>query len=188
MKSQVRMFSIVSLFAVILFGSVFSLPVMSADQDKKEEEAPAVKERPKVDKTHISQYRSSKDRERHEIVSLHDEIQGYMNEASTLKGVEDEKEKRKAERKLKGLESKISRQQKALEKAVEAHLKDYRKVYEDNKKKYDLNEEKAKELEADGKTEKATKYHQESAKLSGAMESAKREIDVTEWFLFFDEK
>jgi hypothetical protein len=159
------------------------LAAYGGDKEEKADEKEELT-RPKVDKRHIEQARKSKGLR--EIVSMHDEIAEYYRELATLKAIEDPREARRAERKIDRLESKIDRGKRKLEREVERERKPIEKDYEENKEKYESLKAKAEELEAADKADKATRYHQEAAKYSGPMQSAKRRIDILNWFLFFD--
>ena len=170
----------------LLAAALLTGPHSCFGADKEDKDAgEAELKRPKVHERHLESAR--KNRGLHEIVSLHDEIQGYYHEMANLKAIGDPREKRKAERKIERLESKIKRQKRKLEREAERKLKPYEKTYEKNKAKFDALKDQAKELEEAGKADKATKYHQEAAKYSGPMQGAKRQIDIIRWFLFFDE-
>jgi hypothetical protein len=144
------------------------------------------RKRPKVNKVYIEQARKSKSMR--EIVALHDGIREAYAELTNLKALEEPREARKAKRKIARLEARIQRDRKKLEKLVAQKAKPLKKIYRKNKAKLDDYTARAKKHEAQGKTDKALQLHQQAAKFSGPAESAKRKIDILEWFLFFDDE
>ena len=161
------------------------LPVLGKEGGKKDEDK-EIRKRPKVNKVYIERARESKSFK--PIVELYDGIQLAKNEIATLKAIEDPKEARKAERRIRRLEGQSTRDYRKLEKLIEKKLKPYDKKYREAKRKYDTNKAKAAKMEDSGQADKATRYHQEAAKYSGPMEGAKRQIDILTWFMFFDEE
>ena len=151
----------------------------------KEAEAEAV--RPKVNKQYLDRYQARKDPAVQAIVKLHGEIQANYDELAKLKAkLGDPKEGSNAAREVRAIEPRIERDRRKIEKLVADYLKPFQKAYDENKGKYDMNKSRAAKLEEQGLDKRAVSFHQDAGKFTGAMESAKREIDLTRWHLFFE--
>ncbi|MCK5802920.1 MAG: hypothetical protein KAI66_08815 [Lentisphaeria bacterium] len=148
---------------------------------KKETE----KKRPKVHKVYLERFQESE--KNADLVELHTEIQSLHDQNKDLK-VEAEgkgREARKAKDRIRKNEAKIDKGKRKVVKLVDKKLKKSRKSYAELKRKHDSYKKKAKKAEKGGGD--GTKYHMEAAKFSGRIGGLKRNIDLVEWHLFFEE-
>jgi len=144
--------------------------------------------KPDVLETSLQAFRRSQDPDVIEIVALYDEIEKCYAELATARNVAsgEDKEARKAEKDVKGLEGRIKRQMRKLEGDVDKYTRPMRKDYEETKRKYDGLREKGDQLSEQKQEKRATGLYQQADRLTGKMEGLKRQLDTAEWFLCFD--
>ena len=149
-------------------------------EGEKAAEKAAVEKKELPRAVYIDQFRKAKDPESMEIVALHDEIDQYYAELTTVRNVAagEDREARKAEREVKGLETKIKRQVRKLEAAVEKYTRPRRKEHDETRRKYEELREKGDKLGEQGQDRKATETYQLADRLTGPLESMKRQIEV----------
>jgi hypothetical protein len=136
----------------------------------------------------VEAFRKRRDPDALEIVALYQEVDKGYTDLRTAMNVAtgDDKEAKKAKTEVKALESKVKRQLRKLQDKVEKLAKPFDKIYEEAKRNYDLQRDRAKQLEEQGQEKKATAYYQRADRFTGQMEGAKRQGDTLRFFLYFE--
>ncbi|MGI5924334.1 MAG: hypothetical protein ACOX9E_10360 [Lentisphaeria bacterium] len=122
-----------------------------------------------------------------EFFDAYDEIIALYRERDALEAANDPKEARKAQSKLERVDRKLDRAKRDFYKIAEKLRKPLDKDYEKLQARLDDLNKKAEDAEARNQDDRATKFYQEQAKYTGPHANLKRQIDLIDYHLFFDD-
>lgn len=122
-----------------------------------------------------------------EFFDAYDEIIAMYRERDALEAANDPKEARKAQSKLERVDRKLDRAKRDFYKIAEKLRKPLDKDYEKLQDRLDDLNKKAEDAEARKQDDRATKFYQEQAKYTGTHANLKKQIDLIDYHLFFDE-
>ena len=140
---------------------------------------------PNVRKEYLESFQKNKNNA--ELLAEYNEVISLYVEREAIQTANDPKEARRAEEKLKKINSKIERNKKKLFNIAKKMRKPIDKNYEQVVKKFNEHEEKAKKAEERGQEKVAMKHSQDAAKISQNMINLKNSIDMINYHLFFDD-
>ncbi len=153
--------------------------------DAKDDKDLRPEKQPKVDAKQLESFQKGNP----EIAELYESVQANIQELTSVLGQMADasaRDKRKLEKQERSLRGDIGRDRRKLEKLLEKQIKPAEEIYLENKGKVDGYNEKAKKAQDAGEDKKAQKYAQEAAKYTGAMEGAKRKLDMLYYHTFFE--
>ena len=122
-----------------------------------------------------------------EFFAAYDEIVGLYREQQALETANDPKEARKAKSKLERVDRKLERAKRDFYKIAEKIRKPLDKDYDKLQERLDDLGKKAEDAEAKKQEDRATKFYQEQGKYTGSHANLKKQIDLINYHLFFDE-
>lgn len=176
----------IRMMAAVSLGLAFLVSAWGAGDVKDDKDGDLRPEKqPKVDAKQLDGFQKGNP----EIAELYEAVQKNISELTAVLGEMEgasAKDKRKLEKQERSLRGEILRDRRKLEKLLEKLIKPAEETYLENKTKVDGLNEKAKKAQDAGDDKKAQKYAQEAAKYTGAMEGAKRKLDLLYYHTFFE--
>ena len=167
-----------------------ALPLAMADRGRgkdEEEKSTRPEKQPKVDERQLESFQKANQ----EIVTLYAEVQESIDQlVASMAELEEAnaKDKRKLEKKVDSARSSANRKRRKLDKLLKKKIEPVEKEYLSTKQKHEELTEKAKEMEEKGKDDKAQKYHQDAAKITGKLQGHKRNLDLLYYYTFFKDE